>query len=161
MFDEYIKEHGSRLFGLALKLCKNREDAEDLYQETWIKAYRFIEQYDINKDFIAWITGICVNTYRNMLRRQKWRFLSAPFQTNEDKDYIMSNIPAEEQEDYSDIQNAVNDLPEKYRMAVILHYYNDLDVKKTAEVLKIPEGTVKYNLHKAREILKRSLGEDG
>ena len=161
MFDQYINEHGSRLYGLALKLCKNREDAEDLYQETWIKAYRFIEQYDCGKEFGAWITGICVNTYRDMLRRQKWRFLYAAFQTTEEKDFVMSSVPAEESADYSDVQEAVNALPEKYRLAIILHYYNDLDVKKTAEVLKIPEGTVKYNLHKAREILKRSLGEDG
>ena len=161
MFDQYINEHGSRLYGLALKLCKNREDAEDLYQETWIKAYRFIEQYDSGKEFGAWITGICVNTYRDMLRRQKWRFLYAAFQTTEEKDFVMASVPAEESADYSDVQEAVNALPEKYRLAIILHYYNDLDVKKTAEVLKIPEGTVKYNLHKAREILKRSLGEDG
>ena len=161
MFDQYIKTHGSRLFGLTLKLCKNREDAEDLYQETWIKAYRFIDRYDSEREFAAWITGICVNTYRDMLRRQKWRFLYAAFQTNEEKDFAMSNIPAEEHSDYTDIRNAVNSLPEKYRLVVILHYYNDLDVKKTAEVLKIPEGTVKYNLHKAREILKRSLGDDG
>ena len=161
MFDRYIKEYGSQLFGLMLKLCRNREDAEELYQETWIKAYRFIDQYNNEKDFGAWITGICVNTYRDMLRRQKWRFLYAVFQTNEAKDFVLSSVPTKEQEDYTDIRNAVNSLPEKYRLAVILYYYNDLNIKKTAEVLKIPEGTVKYNLHKAREILKRSLGDYG
>ena len=160
--DQYINAYGARLFGLALKLCNNREDAEDLYQETWIKAYRFIDRYDGGKEFGAWITSICVNTYRDMLRRQKWRFLFPSFQTNEEKDLLLSNIPAEELTDDDDsIRDAVNALPEKYRLAVILHYYNGLDIKMTAEALNIPEGTVKYHLHKAREILKRSLNADG
>ena len=161
MFDQYIKEHGNRLFGLTLKLCKNREDAEDLYQESWIKAYRFIDQYDNNREFGAWITGICINTYKDMLRRQKWKFLFICFQTNEEKDYVLSNIPSAEHEDRSDIKNALEALPDKYRIATILHYYNGLDIQKTANVLKIPEGTVKYHLHKARELLKRSLESDG
>ena len=161
LVDQYIREYGGRLFGLALKLCQNREDAEDLYQETWVKAYRFLDRYDSKKEFGAWITSICVNTYKDMLRRHKWRFLFPSFQSNEEKDLVLSNVPADEQADYGDVRDAVNALPEKYRLAVILHYYNDLDIKKTADVLNIPEGTVKYNLHKAREILKRSLGDDG
>ena len=160
MFDQYINEHGSRLFGLTLKLCKNREDAEDLYQETWIKAYRFFEKYNPEMEFEGWLTAICANTYKDMLRRQKWQSFFPSFSTNEEKDFVLSNAPASEAEDYGDLKEAVDALPEKYRLAVILHYYNDLDIKKTAAILKIPEGTVKYNLHKAREILKRSL-EDG
>jgi len=159
LFDQYIKEHGSRLFGLTLKLCKNREDAEDLYQETWVKAYRFFDTYNSEYAFEPWLTGICVNTYRNMLKRNRWRSLLATFQSNEEKDFIVENIPAPQAEDYSEVREAVNALPEKYRVAVILHYYNDMDIRRTAETLGIPEGTVKYHLHKARELLKRSLGD--
>ena len=159
--DQYIKQYGSKLFGLTLKLCKNREDAEDLYQETWIKAYRFLDKYEGDKEFGAWITRVCINTYKDMLRRHRWRFFSASFKTNEEKDMALSNVPAYEQEDHSEVRAAIDALPEKFRLAIILHYYNDLDIKKTAEILKIPEGTVKYNLHKAREILKERLGDDG
>ena len=160
MTEQYIQQYGPRLFALALKLCRNREDAEDLYQETWLKAYRFFDRYDPEKDFAAWLTSICVNAYRDMLRRQRWRGLLTVFHSNEDKDFAMANIPAREGEDHSDVREAVNGLPEKYRLAVILHYYNGLDLKKTAQVLAIPEGTVKYHLHKAREILKRRLAAD-
>ena len=174
--EQYIREYGGRLFGLALKLCKNREDAEDLYQETWIKAYRFLDRYNGEKEFGAWITTICVNSYKDMLRRQKWIQLFPLFRTNEEKDLALSNAAAtatgaatgtaaqtvmEDQESITDVRNAVNALPEKYRLAVILHYFNDLDIKKTAETLGIPEGTVKYNLHKARALLERSLHTDG
>jgi len=94
LFDEYINSHGKRLFGLCQKLCANREDAEDLYQETWAKAYKSFERYDSEKDFEAWLTSICVNTYRDLLRRQKWKSLFVQFGTNEEKDFALSAVPA-------------------------------------------------------------------
>ena len=161
MFDEYVTHYGRRLFGLCQKLCGSREDAEDLYQETWIKAYRFFEKYDRGKEFEGWITSICVNTYRDMLRRQKWKSLFVHFATNEDKELFLTNIPEPEQPDYSEVREAVDELPPKYRIVTILYYFNGLDVKKTSEILQIPVGTVKYQLHKARELLKGRLERNG
>ena len=161
MFDEYISNYGRRLFGLCQKLCANREDAEDLYQETWIKAYKFFDKYDHGKEFEGWLTSICVNTYRDMLRRQKWKSLFVHFGTNEEKDLMLSSIPEPEKPDYSDVREAVNGLPDKYRIVTVLYYFNGLDVGQTAEILKIPAGTVKYQLHKARETLKRRLEHNG
>jgi RNA polymerase sigma-70 factor (ECF subfamily) len=161
LFDGYINNHGRRLFGLCRKLCGNQEDAEDLYQETWIKAYRFFGKYDSGREFEVWLTSICVNTFRDMLRRQKWKSLFVLFRTNDEKDIALSAIPASEEPDYSDVRNAVNELPEKYRLVVILYYFNGSNIEKTAEILRIPEGTVKYQLHKARELLKRRLEHAG
>ena len=161
MFDEYISVYGKRLFGLCQKLCGHREDAEDLYQETWIKAYKFIDKYDPGKEFEGWLTSICVNTYRDMLRRQKWKSLFIQFGSNEEKDLALSSIPAQEKTDYPEVREAVNKLPPKYRIVTTLYYFNGLDVKKTSEALNIPEGTVKYQLHKAREMLKRRLEQYG
>ena len=161
MFDEYISAHGKRLFGLCQKLCKNREDAEDLYQETWIKAYKFFEKYDGSKEFAGWLTIICVNTYRDMLRRQKWKLFFVRFATNEEKDLFFANQVAAVAPDYSEVQEAVNELPDKLRMVITLYYFNGLDTGKTAQLLKIPLGTVKYRLRQARELLKRRLEHDG
>jgi DNA-directed RNA polymerase specialized sigma24 family protein len=58
LFDHYINAHGKRLFQLCLKLCADREDAQDLYQETWIKAYRFFDRYDSEQEFEGWLTTI-------------------------------------------------------------------------------------------------------
>jgi RNA polymerase sigma-70 factor (ECF subfamily) len=157
LFDEYISSYGKRLFWLCLKLCTDRDDAEDLYQETWLKVYRFLEKYDWGKPFEGWLTSICVNTYRDLLRRQRRKGLFAVFGSNEDKDFALENIPAEEKTDFSEVREAVNALPEKYRIVTVLYYFEGLDVSKTAQVLNIPEGTVKYQLHKAREILKGRL----
>ena len=161
MLDALINEHGRRLYGLARRLCRNREDAEDLYQETWLKAYRFLDRYDDSRDFGAWLTGICVNCYRDMRRRQKWLFLFPSFRTNEAKDSVLASVPAEITPDHIDVRTAVNALPEKYRLAVVLHYFLGMDVKKTSEALRIPEGTAKYHLYKAREILRGRLDNNG
>ncbi|MDR0913570.1 MAG: sigma-70 family RNA polymerase sigma factor [Oscillospiraceae bacterium] len=161
MFDDYINTHGKRLFSLCLKLCRNLQDAEDLYQETWLKAYKFFDRYNPQLEFEGWLTAICANTYRDMLRRQKWKSLFVPFNSNEDKDTLLQSIAAEQKEDFSDVKEAVDNLPDKYRLATVLYYFQGCDVKKAAEILSIPEGTVKYRLHKARELLKRRLQQNG
>lgn len=116
--------------------------------------------YDFSKEFEGWLTAICVNTYRDMLRKQKWKRLFKVFLTNEEKDFALSNVFKDEDEkDYCEVKQAVNELPEKYRLVVTLYYFNDLDIKKTSQALNIPEGTIKYHLHRARELLKRRLND--
>lgn len=159
-FDEYIEQHGARLYRLCLKLCDTVQDAEDLYQETWIKAYKNKERFDDSREFEPWITSICVNLYRDYRRRQKWLGLFAGYRTIEEKDAALEQVAQMPGEDFSWIRDAVSDLPEKLRLAVILHYFNGLDVKKTGVLLHIPEGTVKYRLHRARELLKGRLKMD-
>ena len=69
MIDSYIRQYGRRLFGLCMILCGDSFEAEDLYQETWLKVVKNISRYDPAKEFEPWLTKICVNTYRNTLRR--------------------------------------------------------------------------------------------
>jgi RNA polymerase sigma-70 factor (ECF subfamily) len=96
-----------------------------------------------------------------MLRRQKWKSLFVHFNTNEEKEFVLLGISEPEEADYSDVRNAVDGLPDKYRIVTVLYYFNGLDVGMTSEILKIPKGTVKYQLHRAREMLKRRLEPDG
>ena len=157
MIDQYINKYGKRLYGLCRTLCANVHDADDLYQETWLKVLRNIDKYDPSREFEGWLTAICVNTYRNSLKR----ILKSPvwdgFASDEEKALVMENIAAEEPSDYSDLHTAINRLPEKLRITVILFYFRDMDVAETAKVLKIPEGTVKSRLNKARKLLKEVL----
>ena len=157
MIDQYINKYGKRLFGLCCTLCANIHDAEDLYQETWLKVLRNIDKYDPSREFEGWLTAICVNIYRNSLKR----ILKSPvwngFASDEEKALVMENIAAEEPSDYSDLHAAINHLPEKLRITIILFYFWDMDVAETSKVLKIPEGTVKSRLNKARKLLKEVL----
>ena len=155
VFDRYIEQYGQKLFGLCMHLCRERWDAQDLYQETWLKAYQARHGYDSSRDFGVWISRICVNLYRDKLRRKKLlSFL--PFVHQEQE----AQLAAPEQEDYSDLYQAVRQLPDAYRMVVVLYYFLGCQVKQTAEVLQIAEGTVKSRLSKARSLLERSMRDD-
>lgn len=158
MIDDYIRSYGKRLFGLCLTLCGSVYDAEDLYQDTWIKVLDHFESYDTSREFEPWLTQICVNTYRNHLRRlARSPFLS--FQTNEAKEAAFAAVAAPEKRDYMDIYHAIDRLPERLRVTVILYYFREMDIASTARVLKIPEGTVKSRLSKARKRLKEELSD--
>ena len=159
MIDQYIKLYGKRLYGFCLTLCADTFDADDLYQETWLKAVKNFSQYDSTKDFEPWITKICVNTYRNTLRRIT-RNPFIEFKDNEEKDAFLGSIPDTAKEDHLPLYEAIEKLPQKLRLAVILFYFRDMDLASTAQVLNVPVGTVKSRLSKARKLLKEVLTDE-
>ena len=160
MINQYIYQFGKRLYGLCMTLCANSFDAEDLYQETWLKVVENISQYDVAQPFEPWLTQICVNTYRNTLRRIMRSPIFNSFATEEEKSMIMEGIAAPEPSDYSDLHDAINTLPEKLRITVILFYFQDMDIASVGKTLGIPQGTVKSRLNKARNILKEVLTDE-
>lgn len=156
MINHFIQQYGKRLYGLCMTLCANPFEADDLYQDTWLKVVKNFSQYDQTKDFEPWLTKICVNTYRNTLRRMA----KSPFRnftsTKEQEDLLQS-IQAPETKDYSSLHSAIQNLPEKLRITVVLFYFCDMDIASTAAALHIPTGTVKSRLNKARKRLKEEL----
>ena len=157
MIDGYIEQYGKRLYGLCLTLCRNSFDADDLYQETWLKAYKKFEQYDKSRPFEGWLTGICMNTYRDILRKRRRSNIYDNFSTEEEKEAVLENAAAAEPADMEHIRIAVDRLPEKLRVTVILYYFHQMNVSQVSASLKIPEGTVKSRLNKARNMLKEVL----
>ena len=160
MINQYIRDYGKRLYGLCTFLCANSYEAEDLYLETWLKVVKNIEKYDPSKEFEPWLTTICVNTYRNTLRRIMKSPVFNAFTTTEEKEEVINSVPAPEGRDYSDLYTAIDKLPEKLRLTVLLFYFRDMDIEKTASVLGIPPGTVKSRLNKARKLLKEVLTDE-
>lgn len=161
MIDQYIQQYGRRLYGLCRSLCKDPFEADDLYQETWLRAVQYLPQYDPSREFEPWLIRICVNTYRSTLRRLAKSPLLG-FSNTEEKDRLLASVPAPEKPDYSPLYEAVGKLPEKLRLAVILFYFRGEDLASTAQILKIPVGTAKSRLNKARKLLKEALtNEDG
>ena len=156
MIDQYIRQYGRRLYGLCLKLCANSFEADDLYQDTWLRVLKCIHQYAPAQPFEPWLTKICVNTYRNVLRRIA-RSPLLQFRTEEEQRAVFEQIPAPEAADYTDLYEAIDKLPDKLRMTVILFYFQDMNTAAVAQTLDIPEGTVKSRLSKARERLKEVL----
>jgi len=160
LFDQLIADYGAKLFALCYHLTGSREDAEDLYQDTWLKAYRSHARYDPSRPFEAWVNRICVNTYRDKLRRGKLKDIFALFVTNEEKDRAMETIvapPLEEKD--ADLAYAIQLLPENERICVVLYYFQDQDIKTMAQTLGISEGTIKSRLYQARQRLKKELSK--
>ena len=157
--DQYIRKYGKRLYGLCMTLCADKHEADDLYQDTWVKVLKRFDTYDPSRDFEPWLTRLCVNTYRDRLRRlSRSPFLN--FSSNETKEAFLLTATAPDKEDYSDLYAAIDQLPEKLRLTIILFYFEDMDIEKTAQTLGIPTGTVKSRLHKARIQLKEVLGRE-
>ncbi len=142
-----------------MTLCGDPYEAEDLYQETWLKVVRNISRYDPAREFEPWLTKICVNTYRNTLRRIA-RSPVLNFRDTREKDTMMQSVPTPEKKDYEPLYEAVRNLPEKMRLTVVLFYFEDMDIRSAAEVLGVPPGTVKSRLSKARKLLKEVLGDE-
>ncbi|HIY10666.1 MAG TPA: sigma-70 family RNA polymerase sigma factor [Candidatus Anaerofilum excrementigallinarum] len=159
MFEKLIDRYGPRLYGLCRKLCAGEWEAQDLYQETWLRAWKARDR--LPEDPGPWLTRICVNLYRDSLRRKKrLRFL--PFALGEETPGPL-DLLAEEPEDrdgMADLHRAVEELPADQRLALILYYFCGKSVQDTAQALGMPEGTVKSRLARARSKLKGRL-EDG
>ena len=160
MINQYIRDYGKRLYGLCMVLCANSYEADDLYQETWLKAVKYIDRFDKTKEFEPWLTKICVNTYRSTLRRVAKSPIFNTFPSTEDKENIINSIPAPEGEDYSELYAAIDKLPEKLRITVQLFYFRDMEITSVSAVLGIPPGTVKSRLNKARNKLKEVLTDE-
>ena len=157
--DQYIQRYGRRLYGLCRALCPHPFDADDLYQETWLRVVRHIGKYDPGREFEPWLTRICVNAYRSALRRRTGSPVQ-DFSSGEEKDRFFQTLSAPEGKDYAPLYEAVGRLPDKLRLAVVLFYFRGQDLASTAQILNIPVGTVKSRLNKARKQLKEALADE-
>lgn len=160
MLDQRIHQYGKRLYGLCLTLCADKDDADDLYQDTWLKVLRYLDRYDPVREFEPWLTSVCVNTYRDKLRRLTRSPIFNNFRSNEEKDQLLSNLEASAKPDYTPLHEAIDKLPESLRLTVILYYFRDHDLQSAAKILNVPVGTVKSRLSRARKQLKEVLQDE-
>ena len=153
--NQNLEAYRERLSRLCINLCKNYSDAEDLFQETCFRAFRYYSKYDPKRDFENWIVKICVNTYKTELRK-KYLFRMKQFETEDEHDLFFSLIPDREgeSEEYRMLIETINNLPEKYRIVVVLRFFNDYSEERVAKMLGIPRGTVKSRLNKAKKLIR-------
>ena len=171
-FEDVALPHLDALFNLALKLTRNPKDAEDLVQETFLRAYRFFDSYKPGTHIKAWLFRILRNTFINRYRAAKARPEEVDFSKIEavyDKlvqdDFLQANQPPTPERLVLDgvvdgeIQDAMDALAEEYRTVLILAVVEEMSYKEIAAVLKIPIGTVMSRLHRGRKQLQLALAE--
>lgn len=158
-FAVYAQSYSADLTKLCMSLCGSKTEAEDLFQETWLKAMRHYDKYDKSKPFDKWLYSICVNTYKNALNSARRRFQYI-FKTSEESERFFNSIPEIDEnnrEDYYELHAAVRSLSKKKRTVIILYFFKAYSVSEIAEILKIPEGTVKSRLSAAKAEIKRRM----
>ena len=144
------------MYHIAIAIVNNEEDAGDAISETIVKAYMNLKKLKKPEYFKTWITRILINECRKILK-QKQKVV--PIEVYQEKRKMEDNRM--EKEEQMDLQNAIQKLTEKQRSVVMLFYYNDFSVEEIAQILKIPIGTVKSRLNKARNYLYEILSKEG
>jgi RNA polymerase sigma-70 factor (ECF subfamily) len=169
-FAEQAMEYAPQLFSAALRMTRNRHDAEDLVQETYLKGYRSFDTFTEGTNLRAWLFRILTNTYINRYRAKQRRpdetdlgeiedlYLYRRIATLDDpslgrsaEQSWMARLPDDE------VKQALEDLPDNFRLPVILADVEGFAYKEIAEMLDIPIGTVMSRLHRGRKAMQKQL----
>ncbi len=173
-FTSDAMEYMGSLYGAALRMTRNPSDAEDLVQETYLKAFRAYDSYQEGTNLKAWLYRILTNTFINSYRARKRRPEQTELDEGEDLylfrrlgglEAVAAGRSAEEEVlDHfteSEVKEAVENLPEQFRIAVLLADVEGFSYKEIAEILDVPIGTVMSRLHRGRKALEKTLHDFG
>lgn len=162
---DLVRLYGKSIYGFCYKLAKNKSDTDDLYQETFLKAMELCHKIDKDNNPKGFLISIAVGLWKNKRRKHAWRQRIAPVQEiNEDmnNDYMFKVESTPEDIVISNelrvmIQTAADSLNDKLKIPLYMYYTAGMSNEDIAAALKIPLGTVKSRLHKARLALKNTL----
>jgi RNA polymerase sigma-70 factor (ECF subfamily) len=171
-FTEVAMEHMPGLYSAALRMTRNPADAEDLVQETYLKAYRSFGSFEEGTNLRAWLYRILTNTFINSYRAAKRRPEVTDVEDVEDL-YLYKRLTdtgsvgvgrsAEEEAldrfTDEDVKAALEALPEAFRMAVLLADVEGFSYKEISEITEVPIGTVMSRIHRGRRALQKALHE--
>jgi RNA polymerase sigma-70 factor (ECF subfamily) len=168
LFEDLVQPHLRSLKNTAFRLAKDQLRAEDLLQETLLKAYKNFSQFQLNTNFRAWIFKIMVNTYITSYRKMNKQPQAVSYNDLEEfylfqksKDTLMfsedapDTIPGDHFED--EVQNALKQLPYYFRMVVLLYDIEGFSYNDIARIINIPVGTVMSRLNRGRSLLRKKL----
>jgi RNA polymerase sigma-70 factor, ECF subfamily len=171
-FADDAMQYTKQLYAAAMRMTRNPADAEDLVQETFLKAYRAYDSFTAGTNLKAWLYRILTNTYINKYRKASRRPDEVDLGNVEDL-YLYRRIGSEESVEASrtteervldglvesDIKKAVEALPENFRIPVLLADLEGLSYQEIADILEIPIGTVMSRLHRGRKAMQKALWE--
>ena len=171
MFEKLIEQQGDRIYNFCAHLCGNRDEAEELFQDTMLTAFERKDKIKLYNDELNeikraanYIIGISLKLNKNRLKRKGKEVSNVSLDDEEKPVVIVSDKNPEtvfiKEEKIRLVTEAVKELPEKLGNTVYLYYYAEMGVEEIAKVLHIPKGTVMSRLYKAREKLKKVLEKD-
>ena len=168
-FEKEALPHMDALYRTALRMTKNVGDAEDLVQEALVKAYRFWDKFETGSNCRAWLfkimTNVFINEYRSKSRSPMSvnvddiddNYLYGQLAANSDGDNPEKELFAKMLDD--DVKKAIDELPEDFRIVVVLSFIEGFSYQEIAEIADLQLGTVKSRLHRGRKLLQKELLE--
>jgi RNA polymerase sigma-70 factor (ECF subfamily) len=168
-FERQALVHTDSLYGAAYRLTRNARDAEDLVQDSLLRAYRFWDSFEQDSNCKAWLLRIVTNTFINEYQRKKRtrEVLDAASAEQEATDGVLVHADANERQSperalldrsvSDDVQRALEALPDDFRTAVVLCDVQGLSYKEIAEIMQTPVGTVMSRLFRGRKLLAAAL----
>ncbi|MDZ7288705.1 MAG: sigma-70 family RNA polymerase sigma factor [candidate division KSB1 bacterium] len=165
-YAELMQRYHGPLYNLLYKMVHSKEETEDLVQEAFMKAFASLASFNEEFAFSTWLYKIAINNTIDHLRKKKLRTYSL--------DKPIQSRDGELKREFADLQSAtdhdllsteksrliagaIEELPEKYRQVILLRHSEELSYEEIAEITKVPLGTVKARIFRAREMLKRKL----
>jgi RNA polymerase sigma-70 factor (ECF subfamily) len=167
-FEDTAMPFVDALYNTAYRMTRNSQDAEDLVQETYLKAYRYYDKFTEGTNLKAWLFRILKNTFINNYRKRQSQPLQSAFDDIEDafENQIRvepgKRIPNPEEDILKDVldedvQRALDELPEDYRMVVLLADLEGFSYQEISDILEVPPGTVMSRLYRARRRLEEQM----
>lgn len=156
---EVARRYKHAVYGVNLALLKDRTEAEDATQETFVKAWNNLEKYDMNRKFSTWLFTIGSNISKNIIRkRDRWSFINNLSLMKGKND---PQTQAKKDERINGVREAVFSLSSKYRAPLILRFWGEQTYEDISKILDIPEGTVKTRLHRGKNKVKELCKQKG
>ena len=166
IFSRLIGNYKNMVYNLAYRMSNNSHEAEDISQEAFLRAYQSLSRFNPSYKFSTWLYQITLNIIRDKFKKKELNpaSLDAPVETDDSEFFPQpadfTNNPEQiisQKENLQAIQKAIYSLPLKYREVLVLRHLQDLSYIKIANILKLPQGTVKIRLYRAREQLRKIL----
>lgn len=165
-FTDIVSLYQHRLYQVCYRMIGNKQEAEDIAQEAFVRAYTNLHTFDQKRKFSTWLYRIATNLCIDRIRKKKPDFYLDAQVTGTDGLDMYSQIASsetlpedqvEQMELQDRIQYEIKRLPDKYRSVIVLKYIEELSLQEISDILEMPLGTVKTRIHRGREALRKQL----
>lgn len=167
-FEEIVTAFQHRLYHVCYRMLSNRQEAEDIAQEAFVRAYTNLHTFDQKRKFSTWLFRIATNLCIDRIRKKKPDYHLDANVPGTDGLTMYSQIAVDEElpedevekmETQQRIQYEIGRLSDRYRSVIILRYIEELPLKEISEILELPLGTVKTRVHRGRAALRKQMGD--
>lgn len=165
--EELFEEFQNLIYSLSFKLTGSREEADNLFQETWLQVVKNYHSFDPKFEARNWLYTICLNCYRQKYKKEKRRWThQQDYRSAEEMEQALTRITDREElpdealetaERKNIVREIILTLQPAYRLPIVLYYYEQLSYLEIAEVMQLPLSTVKYRLNRAKKIIKSRM----